>query len=81
MESEMNTKVVPGNNAKTPEINILEIPVTDENTALNIMVQFLTLGQRRGAYSISEAAKIFECLQIFTKNRSAPPPADVLPEN
>ncbi len=35
------------------------------------MVQFLNLAQRRGAYSIDEAAKIYECFKVFTKNDAA----------
>ena len=48
-------------------VSILDVEINDENTALNVMVQFLTIAQKRGAFNIPESAKIYECLQIFTK--------------
>lgn len=50
------------------EIMLVDIPVNDENVALNLMVQFLNLAQKRGAFSIDESAKIWECIKIFQKN-------------
>jgi len=46
---------------------LLEQPVVDENTALNIMVNFLLLAQKRGTFSLDESAKIWECIKIFQK--------------
>jgi hypothetical protein len=42
-----------------------EIPITDNNVALNVMVGFLNLAQQRGAFSMDESAKIWECVQRF----------------
>ena len=53
------------------QVKLVDVPVKNENTALNVMVQFLNLAQRRGAYSIDEAAKIYECFKVFTKNDAA----------
>lgn len=53
------------------QVKLIDVPVNNENTALNVMVQFLNLAQRRGAYSIDEAAKIYECFKVFTKNDAA----------
>tara|TARA_X000000950_G_scaffold27400_2_gene29491 strand:+ start:4860 stop:5132 length:273 start_codon:yes stop_codon:yes gene_type:complete len=53
------------------QVKLVDVPVNNENTALNVMVQFLNLAQRRGAYSIDEAAKIYECFKVFTKNDAA----------
>jgi hypothetical protein len=43
----------------------VDVEVTDENIALNLMVSFLNMAQKRGAFSIDEAAKIWECVQKF----------------
>jgi len=43
------------------------IQVTDENTALNVMVSFLSLAHKRGAFGIDESAKIWECIRMFQK--------------
>jgi len=49
------------------EIKIVDVSVTDENIALNLMVSFLSLAQKRGAFTIEESAKIWECIQKFQK--------------
>jgi len=52
------------------EIKLVNIPVNDENNALNIMVSFLNLAQKRGSFTIDESAKIWECIQMFQKSES-----------
>jgi hypothetical protein len=49
------------------EVKLVDIPITDENTALNVIVHFLGLAQKRGAFSFDESAKIWECIKIFQK--------------
>ena len=46
---------------------LITIPVTNENQALNIMVSYLNICQRSGIFSLEESAKIFECIKIFQK--------------
>ncbi len=46
---------------------LVDIPITDDNTALNVMVSFLSLAQKRGAFSIDESAKIYECIKMFQR--------------
>lgn len=49
------------------QINLLDVEVKDENTALNVMVSFLNAAQRRGAFSMPESAKLWECIQVFQR--------------
>ena len=49
------------------EIKLVDVPVTDENVALNLMVSFLTLAQKRGSFGLDESAKIWECVRKFQK--------------
>lgn len=49
------------------QVNILEVDVTDENVALNLLVNFVSIGQKRGIYSLPEASKIWECVRKFQK--------------
>jgi len=44
---------------------LTEIPVNDDNTALNLMVGFLDTAQKRGAFSLDESAKVWECVKRF----------------
>ena len=49
------------------EIRLVDVPVTDENVALNLMVSFLSLAQKRGSFGLDESAKIWECVRRFQK--------------
>jgi predicted transport protein len=49
------------------DVNFVDIPINDQNMALNIMVSFLGLAQKRGAFAIDESAKIWECIKMFRK--------------
>ncbi len=47
--------------------DITSVEIRDENTALNIMVSFLHLAQKRGAFNLQESAKVWECVKMFMK--------------
>jgi hypothetical protein len=50
----------------SPEVNLLTLlEVPDQTTALNVLIAFLDVAQRRGAFAMAESAKIWECLQKF----------------
>jgi hypothetical protein len=46
---------------------LVDVPVTDENVALNLMVSFLSLAQKRGSFGLDESAKIWEGVRRFQK--------------
>jgi hypothetical protein len=52
------------------KIDLLTIDIKDENTALNVLVGFLGIAQRRGAFALNESSKIYEAIKIFTQNKS-----------
>ena len=54
-----------------PQTRLTDLEVDNEITALNVMVQFLGLAQKRGAFTIDEAAKIWECVKKFQKPQDA----------
>ena len=49
------------------EVKLVEVQINDENTALNVMVSFLTLAQKRGVFTFDESAKIWECIKMFQR--------------
>jgi hypothetical protein len=53
--------------SQQPQPDISSIVIHDENTALNVMVSFLNLAQKRGAFNMQESAKLWECIQTFVK--------------
>ena len=55
------------NSTGEKETKLVDVEVTDENVALNVLVSFLNTAQKRGAFSIDEAAKIWECVKKFQK--------------
>ena len=53
--------------ASQKEVKLVDIPIADENAALNVMVSFLVVAHKRGVFKIDESAKIWECIKLFQK--------------
>lgn len=53
-----------------PSSKLVELEITDQNKALNVLVSFVNLAQKRGAFNIDESAKIWECIKFFTEPAS-----------
>jgi len=69
MDNEEN--IVLTENIQVPpqkEVRLVDVQISDENLALNVMVSFLTLAHKRGSFSIDESAKIWECIKMFQKS-------------
>jgi hypothetical protein len=47
--------------------SLVDTEITNENTALNVIISFLNLAQNRGVFNLKESAKIWECVQLFIK--------------
>ena len=73
LKYKMDTNIVSSQNiqpvtsTERNEMKLVDIAIKDENTALNVMVNFLGLAQKRGVFSFDESAKIWECIKIFQK--------------
>jgi hypothetical protein len=52
------------------KIDLLTIDIKDENTALNVLVGFLGIAQRRGVFALNESSKIYEAIKMFAQNKS-----------
>jgi hypothetical protein len=63
---DLNTTV----NDSTLVSNLSEKKINDDNDALNTMVSFLSVAQKRGAFSIDESAKLWECIKRFVQPSS-----------
>lgn len=66
----------PPTEKKDEGVPILSVEVKDQDTALKMMVNFLEIANRRGAFSIAEVSKIHECIKMFTpaEQEAAPMP-------
>ena len=60
MDKQSDSEKAPVSQAK-----LTMIEITSENVALNVLVSFVNVAQRRGAFSIDESAKIHECILKF----------------
>ena len=66
------------------QVQLSDISVDNENVALNVMVAMLNMAQRRGAFSMEESSKCWECVKMFMKQNSgvsAPALAEASSEN
>ena len=59
---------------KSAEVRLVDVQVSDQNVALNLMVSFLSMAQKRGAFGLDESAKIWECIKMFEIPAVAPAP-------
>ena len=50
-----------------PTQKLSDVKLENEVMALNVMVSFLAQAQKRGAFSLDESAKIWECIKWFQK--------------
>ena len=48
-----------------PPLRLVDVEVESPAIALNVLVSFINLAQKRGAFGIDESAKIWECIQKF----------------
>ena len=65
LESNENTEK---KNKNDDKIDLLEVEITNENIALNVLIGFIGLAQSRGCYALNESSKIFEAIKIFQNN-------------
>jgi hypothetical protein len=64
-----NDNIVMTENSSVPqkEPKLVDVQISDENTALNVMVSFLSLAHKRGVFALDESAKIWECVKMFQR--------------
>ena len=48
--------------------HVSNMKVTNQNSSLNIMIYLMSIAQKRGAFTIQESAKLWECIEVFKPN-------------
>jgi hypothetical protein len=48
-----------------PKTRLVDAKVTTPNEAFNLLITFINLAQKRGAFGLDEAHKIFDCMKLF----------------
>jgi hypothetical protein len=64
MESESTTQY-PLANGEKKNIRLVDVPISGPQDALQLIVTFLNLAQKRGAFTLDESAKLWECIKCF----------------
>lgn len=57
--------------AEQKQVSLSEINIDNENTALNVMVAMINIAQKRGAFSLEESSKCWECVRMFIRQQKA----------
>ena len=50
------------------QVRLVDVPINTQNDALQLLVTFINLAQKRGAFTLDESAKLWECIKIFQYN-------------
>lgn len=61
MESQSKTEL-PG---EKKQVRLVDVPLNSQQDALQLIVTFLNLAQKRGAFTLDESAKLWECIKMF----------------
>jgi hypothetical protein len=64
MESSSTTDLQMPNGEKK-QTRLVDVPINSHQDALQLIVTFLNLAQKRGAFTLDESAKIWECITVF----------------
>lgn len=51
-------------------IRLVDVPINDQMTALNVLIGFIQGAQQKGIFSFEESHKIWECIQQFKQGNS-----------
>ena len=64
MESNSTTEL-PMSTGEKKQVRLVDVPVNTQQDALQLIVTFLNLAQKRGAFTLDESAKLWECIKTF----------------
>ena len=64
MESGSTTDL-PNPDGTKKQTRHVDVPVNSQQDALQLIVTFLNLAQKRGAFTLDESAKLWECIKAF----------------
>jgi hypothetical protein len=64
MESESTTQLSTAGGEKK-QVRLVDIPLNTQQDALQLIVTFLHLAQKRGSFTLDESAKLWECIKMF----------------
>jgi hypothetical protein len=60
-----NQDSVPVHVPEKKQTRLVDVPINTQNDALQLLVTFINLAQKRGAFTLDESAKLWECIKLF----------------
>jgi hypothetical protein len=67
MESTSTTELPTSNAQIKNQTRLVDVPITSQQDALQLIVTFLNLAQKRGSFSLDESAKLWECIKTLSQ--------------
>ena len=64
MESNSTTEL-PTSSGEKKQTRLVDVPIDTPQEALQLIVTFLHLAQKRGAFTLDESAKLWDCIKKF----------------
>ena len=64
MESNSTTEL-PTSTGEKKQTRLVDVPIDTPQEALQLIVTFVHLAQKRGAFTLDESAKLWECIKKF----------------
>jgi hypothetical protein len=64
MESGSTTELSTTSGEKK-SVRLVDVPLNSQQDALQLLVTFLNLAQKRGTFTLDESAKLWECIKMF----------------
>jgi hypothetical protein len=64
MESGSTTEL-PTPTGEKKSVRLVDVPLNSQQDALQLLVTFLNLAQKRGTFTLDESAKLWECIKMF----------------
>jgi len=64
MESGSTTEL-PTPTGEKKQVRLVDVPLNSQQEALQLLVTFLHLAQKRGTFTLDESAKLWECIKMF----------------
>ncbi len=58
-------QTMPTSTAPPEQVKLVNATISDQHIALNVLVGFIGVAQKRGCFAIDESAKIYECIKMF----------------
>jgi hypothetical protein len=65
MNESGSTTEIPNEAGEKAKLRLVDVPIKNQQDALQLLVTFINLAQKRGAFTIDESAKIWECIKTF----------------